>query len=57
MEAMTSTTAVNLDAIIHAAGMTCFAEDCDLIVMRPSAARVVHPFVAASEVSPPFAGD
>jgi len=37
--------------------MTCYAADCDVIVMHRSAPRVVEPFVPVSAVVPPFSGD
>ncbi len=44
-----------MDALIAAAGMTCFAEECDVIVIRRTAPRIAEEFVPASEVVPPFA--
>ena len=56
MEAMTTPNTPPIDALIAAAGMTCFAEDCDVIVIRraPPASLVFEPAV---EVVPPFPGD
>ena len=53
MEAMTNMNTESMDAVILAAGMTCFAEDCDVIVMKRTP-KVSEPLVAASEVVPPF---
>jgi len=46
----------SIEALIAAAGMTAFAEDCDRILVQP---RTPHPpiepvFVKDSEVQPPF---
>ena len=56
MEAMTNPTTPPIDALIAAAGMTCFAEDCDVIVIRRAPA-VLTAFEPAVEVVPPFPGD
>ena len=57
MHGMTTTpNPASIEALIAAAGMTCYAEECDTIIVR-RAPRVVDPFVPASEVVPPFAGD
>ncbi len=52
-----NTAATSIDAVILAAGMTCFAAECDVIVMKRSPRAAAEPFVAVSAVSPPFAGD
>ena len=57
MEAMTQTTKASIEALISAAGMTCYAEDCDVVVIRRAAPRIPEKFEPASAVSPPFAGD
>ena len=46
----------SIDALIAAAGMTAFAEDCDRIVLHARAPRApIEPvFVKDSEVQPPF---
>lgn len=56
MEAMTTPTTPPIDALIAAAGMTCFAEECDVIVIRRSP-PVLTTFEPAVEVVPPFPGD
>ena len=56
MEAMTIPNAPSIDAVIAAAGMTCFAEDCDVIVVRRTP-RITEVLVPAAEVVPPFQGD
>jgi len=48
---------ITLEAIVAAAGMTSYAADCDVVVMKRGAPRVAEPFVPASEVVPPFSGD
>ena len=53
MEAMTNAFVPSMDELIAAAGMTCFAEDCDVVVMKRSP-RVIEPFKPASAVAPPF---
>ena len=56
MQAMTTPNTPPIDALIAAAGMTCFAEDCDVIVIR-RAPHVSTLFEPAVEVVPPFPGD
>jgi hypothetical protein len=56
MEAMTNPNTPSIEALIAAAGMTCFAEDCDVIVVRRSP-RITEVLVPAAEVVPPFPGD
>ena len=56
MHGMSTQNSAPIEALILAAGMTCYAEDCDVIVMR-RAPHVVEPLVPASEVVPPFPGD
>jgi hypothetical protein len=53
MEAMANVNADSIDAVILAAGMTCFAADCDVIVMKRTP-KVSEPLIPASEVVPPF---
>jgi hypothetical protein len=46
----------SIEALIAAAGMTAFAEDCDRIVVHARVTRLpIEPvFVKDSEVQPPF---
>jgi hypothetical protein len=45
-----------IEALIAAAGMTCYAPDCDTIVIR-RAPHLPPAFEPAIEVVPPFPGD
>jgi len=56
MNAMTNPIAPSIDAVIAAAGMTSFAAECDVIVLKRTP-HVAKPFEPASEVVPPFPGD
>ena len=57
MQAMTTPSTPPIDALIAAAGMTCFAEDCDVIVIRRAPPNTSFKFEPAVEVVPPFPGD
>ena len=56
MATTTPTTAASLEELILAAGMTSYAADCDVVVIRRTP-RVAEPVQPVSEVTPPFAGD
>ena len=56
MHGMNTQNPTPIDAVIFAAGMTCYAEDCDVIVIRRTR-HVLEPLVPATEVVPPFPGD
>ena len=58
MQTMTNTNNVPLDAVIAAAGMSAFTEDCDLIAVHAPAKkpRIEPVFVADSDLQTPFGG-
>ena len=45
-----------IEALIAAAGMSSYAAECDIIVVKRTP-RVRVPMVIEQEVTPPFAGD
>jgi hypothetical protein len=51
----TTSTGTAIEALIAAAGMTCFAEDCDIVVLK-RLPRIAVPLLIEPEVTPPFAG-
>ena len=53
MEAMANVNVESIEAVILAAGMTCYAAECDVIVMKRTP-KVSEPLIPASEVVPPF---
>ena len=56
MHGMSTLNSAPIEAVILAAGMTCYAEECDVIVVRRTP-QVFEPLVAATENVPPFPGD
>jgi len=56
MHGMNTPNNAPIEALILAAGMTCYAEDCDVILVR-RAPQITEPLVPATEVVPPFPGD
>ena len=56
MYGMSTRNSAPIEAVLFAAGMTCYAEECDVIVVR-RARHASEPLVVATEVVPPFPGD
>jgi hypothetical protein len=56
MQAMTNPSTVPIEAVILAAGMTCYADECDVVVMKRPPRVIAYPEPAV-EITPPLAGD
>ena len=56
MYGMSTQNSAPIEAVILAAGMTCYAEECDVIVVRRTP-PLAEPLLVATEVVPPFPGD
>jgi hypothetical protein len=57
MYGMSTQNSAPIEAVILAAGMTCYAEECDVIVVRRAPPHPLDPLVTATENVPPFPGD